>query len=275
MASRTQPFLGGVMHMSQALPGQAFKYDGSTFPNQICYAFKFTSTYEAIEKLILPPPLKVDRSQPPEVTVWYFSSSNSVGPGGKPVPYQGFQFRGSTEYNGVKGGAGWEYVDGLHGDKAAMDIMGSWSVQFGMMKRLADFSFVPIDGDRFEVTIKRHGTTLIKLAMSLGNEIDRSVIDQMAKNPDNPFSRATITVREIPNEDFSDFLDRSVLMSPTPETVHVRRAWEGKDVSIEFGHLEDDPLDELRPKDVGVGMVVNTEVTKEVFTRMTSLGKIQ
>lgn len=260
--------------MSQALPGEAFKYDGPTFPNQICYAFKFTSTYEAIEKLIIPPPLKVDRSQPPEVTVWYFSSSNSVGPGGKPVPYQGFQFRGFTEYDGVKGVAGWEYVDGLGGDKAAMDIMGPWAIQFGMMKRYADFLFVPIDGDRFEVVIKRHGKILIKLAMSLGNMIDKSVLDAMAKNPSNPFSQSTITVREIPNEDFSGYLDQSVLMSPTPEAVIVRKAWEGKDVTIEFGFTEDDPLSELEPKDVGTGMIVNIEVTKEVFTKLRSLGKI-
>lgn len=273
MSSRTS-HIGGVLHMSHALPGQAFKYDGPAFPLQVCYALRFTSTYEAIEKLILPPPLKVDRSYPPEVLVWWFASANSRSPGGKEIPYQGFQFRARTSYNGVKGMAGWEYVDGLRGDKPAMDIMGSWSIQFGMMKRLADMSFTPLDADRFEILIKRHGTTLIKLTIGLGNEYDKAVIDEMAKNPENPFAQPTLTVREIPNEDFTGYLDQSVLMSPTPETVFVRRAWEGKDASIEFGSLEDDPLSELQPKDVNGGIIVNCEVSKEVFTRMSSLGKI-
>lgn len=75
--------------------------------------------------------------------------------------------------------------------------------------------------------------------MSVGNEFDKAIIDQLAQNPENPFCQPTLTVREIPNSDFSGYLDQSVLMSPTPETVFVRRAWEGKDASIEFGHLVD------------------------------------
>lgn len=260
--------------MSNALPGQAFKHDGPTFPLQVCYALKFESSYEAIEKLILPPPLQVDRSEPPEILVWYFSSSNSLTPGGKPVPYQGFQFRGHTEYNGVKGMAGWEYVDGLHGDKPAMDSMANWGVQFGMMKRSADIYFVPIDGDRFEATIKRHGTTLIKLTMSMGPEIDRSIIDQMRTDPANPFSKPTITVREIPNEDYSAYLDQSVLVSPTTDAVNLQRAWEGKDATIEFGSLELDPLSELRPGKVSSPIIVNIECSKEIFTGMKLLAKI-
>lgn len=106
MSSR-YPHVGGILHMSNAVPGQAFQHPSPTFPAQICYCLRFTSNYEAIEKLILRPPLKVDRSLPPEVVVWYFSSSKSLTPGGKPVPYQGFQFRGNTEFNGVKGCAGW------------------------------------------------------------------------------------------------------------------------------------------------------------------------
>ncbi|KAF5696538.1 hypothetical protein FMUND_15660 [Fusarium mundagurra] len=274
MSIRSQPFIGGLLHMSQALPGQAYKFDGPTFPAQICYAFRFTSTYEAIEKLILPPPLKVDRSEPPEVICWYFSSSNSVGPGGTLIPYQGFQFRGHTEHKGVKALAGWEYVDGLAGNKAAMDVMGSWAVQFGMMKRLADFSFIPIDGDKFEVTIKRNGTTLIRLVLTQGSEIDQSIVAGMADNPANPFSKPTLTVREIPNEDYSAYLDQSVLLSPTKQAVIVRRAWEVPEISVEFGHLDDDPLSGLEPKDAGTGVIVNIEVTKGVFNEMKVLDKI-
>src|SRR5688572_27383607 len=130
----TGSFTGGVLNLTGVRPGDAFRYDGLSFPDMVIYMMHFESTYEAIEKLILPPPLKADRSLPPEVQVWYFTSRNTLPMDGRVLPYQGFQFRARTEFNGVKGASGWEYIDGLHGDKTQCDIMGPWGVYFGMLK---------------------------------------------------------------------------------------------------------------------------------------------
>lgn len=144
-----------------------------------------------------------------------------------------------------------------------------------MMKRLADMYFVPIDGDTFEMAIKRHGTTLIKMTMGMGAELNRSVIDSMISNPNNPFSKKTLTAREIPNEDYTQYLDQSVLVSPTAGAVKVNGAWEGKDATIESGLLESDPLTELQPGKIESAMIVNMQTNNEVFIGMKLLAKLQ
>ncbi|KAH7009585.1 hypothetical protein EDB80DRAFT_682064 [Ilyonectria destructans] len=267
-------YIGGVLNLAGGIPGQAWEFSGPASPKHVCYILKFTSTYEAIEKVILPPPLKVDRTRPPEVIVWYFNGSGSKGPGGQICDYQGFQFRGFTEHNGVKGVAGWEFVDSAIGDKTQMDIMGPWGVQFGMLKKMADIRFLPAGGNQFLITVTRHQKQVIKMTVELGDEILGQDFQDLQGGPGNPLSLDTLTVREVPSADWKTYLDRSVLYTPTSKSFRFLRAWQGNNASIEFASLDMDPLAELQPIKIDGALIAETETMKETFTNMGVLEKL-
>lgn len=269
MAQPTDAFTGGILNLTGVRPGAAFRYDGLSFPDMTVYMVTFRSSYEAIEKLILPPPLKVDRSKPPEVHAWYFTSRNTLPMDGRVTPYHGFQFRGYTEFEGVKGFAGWEYIDALDGDKTHVDIMGPWGVYFGMLKKFGDIRFVPTSVDAFEVTVSRRGQRLITLRMRIGAELDAAGVAAM-----NEGGSETLTVREIPDVNYAGFVDRTVCCSPTDRSNQVLRAWQAEDASIEFGSLEQDPLAELAPEGPVRAVAFNATASVETFTEMRVLGTL-
>ncbi|WP_067970265.1 acetoacetate decarboxylase family protein [Aminobacter aminovorans] len=268
---RNESYVGGVMNMTGVRPGDAFKYEGPTMPNKADYWVTFTSTYEAIEKYILPPPLKADRSVPPEVRLICFVSPENKAFSGKVTPYQGFMFLAQTEHNGVKGRAGWEYVDAVYGDKSEVDIMGPWGVYFGMMKKLGDIRFTPLGGNRFQMSVDRRGVRMITLKMSIGAEMEAAKID--AINAGISGSGATITVREIPNVDYTGFTERSICVARADKNC-VLSGWNVSDCSVEFGHTPEDPLDQIPVLEVtGAGATVNAG-SKELFTEMYVLDSL-
>jgi hypothetical protein len=265
-----RPFPGGILNLTGCRPGEAFQYEGLSFPDMTIFMVFFESTYEAIEKLILPPPLKADRSFPPEVQMWYFTSRNTLPMDGRVTPYQGFQFRARTEHAGVKGAAGWEYIDGLYGDKTAVDIMGPWGVYFGMLKKLADIRFIPLSVDEYEMSVTRRGTRLVTLRMKIGQELGGDVVAQM----NDGSAGETLTVREIPNIHYDGFVDRAICSTNTSVTNQVKRAWACSDAVIEFGNLELDPLDELEVRKVNSAIAFTSTASVDTFTKMRILEEL-
>ena len=256
-------YTGGILNMTGARPGDGFQYEGATMIDQIWYSLTLTTTYEAIEKLILPPPLKVDRSLPPEVRVMYFVNRNCRAFDGQLTPYQAVMFMANTEHRGRKGAAGWEYVDALYGDKTDMDIMGPWSVYFGMLKKMANINFLPITANEFEITVDRRGTRLITMRLRVGEEL--SVEALAAINAANV--NDTYTVREIPNPTFSGFADRAICRTPTSET-KLQRAWNADRGFIEFGGLPLDPLNEMPVLGVAGEICFQNSTGQRIFTAM-------
>ncbi len=271
-AAKRHPYIGGVANNYTAAVGKAWDFPDPIFNGQVSYLLKFESTYEAIEKLILPPPLKVDRSRPPEVIVWFFTSGDSKGPGGHLIPFQGFQFRGYTEYNGVKGVSGWEYVDGLKGDKTYMDVMSGWGLQFGMLKKLSNIHFTPIGGNRFEITVDRNGQQLIRVTITQGAELSGEQLEQM-QTGGHVLADPTFTVREMPSADWTHYVDRTINCVDTGKTCIIKRVWQASEGTIEFGNMEFDPLDELNPKNVMALGISEADVLKTTFTMMEVVGK--
>lgn len=267
MMRKDRSFTGGILNLTGVRPGEAFQYDELSFPDMTIYMMDFQSTYEAIEKLILPPPLKADRSLPREVQRWYFTSRNTLPMDGRVTPYHGFQFRARTEWNGVKGASGWEYIDSLDGDKSRVDIMGPWGVYFGMLKKLADIRFIPTSVDECEVTVTRHGTRLITMRLRIGAEMSADAVAAMNSGA----GYETLTVREVPDVNYTGFVDRAVCCSPTDKSNRVLRAWAADNASIEFGHLELDPLDELDPRGPLTAVALNATASVETFTEMRVL----
>ncbi|PKO49458.1 MAG: hypothetical protein CVU31_00470 [Betaproteobacteria bacterium HGW-Betaproteobacteria-4] len=263
MGSSENAYVGGIFNMMGARPGEAFRYDGAVMADMIWYSLTLTTTYESIEKLILPPPLKVDRNLPPEVRVMYFVNRNCRAFDGQLTPYQGLMFMANAEHRGQQGSAGWEYVDALHGDKSDMDIMGPWSVYFGMLKKMANINFLPVSAKEFEVTVDRRGSRLLTMRLRVGDEMSADAVAQINQANVN----GTFTVREIPDPSYSGFVDRAICWTPTNEN-QVLRAWQADGGFIEFGGIPGDPLNEMPVLGVAGGLCYQTDTGKRIFTAM-------
>ncbi len=258
-------YIGGNLNLTGALPGQGYRYDGPTMPSYPVYMVMFVSTYEAIERLILQPPLKADRSQPPIVKMWYFNNLRNVAVDGQPHPYHAIQFAAPCVHGEFSGQSGWEYVDGVRGDKTEMDIMGPWGVYFGMLKKMGDVHFLPVTPDEFEVTVDRRGTRLITMRMKLGAELsagELAAVQAAAAWPDQ------MTVRAIPAPDYNSYSEHSICSTPTSRGCSIDRAWNASDASISFGHLDMDPLDELPVLEIVGAFAAMVTTDKPVFTEM-------
>jgi hypothetical protein len=269
MTSTYNPgYTGGVLNLTGVRPAEALAYDGPTFPRQVVYLQTITSSYDAIERLIVPPPLKVDRSMPPEMQVLYFTNVGSRAYDGRLAPYQACMFMAHARHGDAVGQAGWEYVDAIRGDKTEMDGLLPWGVYFGMLKKLADIRFYPVGVNEFEMTVTRHGVRLVTSRFRLGSELPAEDVEAM-----NAAGADTLLVREFPNETYTGFTERSVCLAAS-STNTVTRAWSGEGVSVEFGHLELDPLDELPVLGIGSAVAFESRVEKELFTGVKVLDRL-
>jgi acetoacetate decarboxylase len=262
---REGKYIGGVLNLAGAAPGEGFQYDGPTMPSYPMYLVMFRSTHDAIERLILPPPLKADRSQPPIVKMWYFINQHNRAIDGQVTPYVGVQFAAHCVHGKRTGQSGWEYVDGVRGDKTEMDIMGPWSMFFGMSKKMADISFVPIAPDEFEIGVDRRGTRLITMGIRVGAELTGDALDAARARAVWP---EQMTVRAMPSPDYTGYSHHAVCATATTEGNSIDRAWLASNASVKFGHLDMDPLDELPVLEI-VGAYAGMNTTEKiVFTGM-------
>jgi hypothetical protein len=255
--------VGGILNMTGVRPGSAFAYDGPTMPGMVYYTVTITTTHDAIDRLVMPPPLVADRSLPAELTISYFVNRHNRAFDGQVTPYQGFLFTARTEVDGKAGVAGWEYVDGLYGDKTEMDIMGPWSVYFGMLKKMADIRFLPLGGDKFEISVVRRGVRLVTMQLRLGDPLPDASVAAMNKDPETA-AFGTFTVREIPDSLYEGFVDRGIYFAGSNGST-IDRAWLADEGSIEFGHLDQDPWTDLPVLNVNRAMIFESTVPKEVF----------
>jgi hypothetical protein len=263
---KSEDHVGGILNITGVRPGNAFAYEGPTMPGMVYYTVTITTTHDAIDMLVMPPPLKVDRSQPAELTISYFVNRHNRAFDGRVTPYQGFLFTARTVVNGNAGVAGWEYVDGLYGDKTEMDIMGPWSVYFGMLKKMADIRFLPLGGDKFEISVVRRGVRLVTMQLRMGVPLSDTAVHAMNKGPESSGSCGfgTFTVREIPDSHYSGFVDRGIYWAGS-EGSSIDRAWAADEGSIEFGRLDQDPWSEMPILTVNRAIIFESTVPKEVF----------
>lgn len=268
----TSDHIGGIFNITGARPGDAFAYDGPTMPGMVYYTVTITTTHDAIDRLVMPPPLKADRSQPAELTISYFANRHNRAFDGQVTPYQGFLFSAATVVNGKAGTAGWEYVDGLYGDKTEMDIMGPWSVYFGMLKKMADIRFLPLGGDRFEITVVRRGVLLARMTLRMGAPVPDEAVQAMNQDTNN-CAFGTYTVREIPDSRYEGYVDRGIYWAGSTGST-IDRAWMADEGSIEFGYLEQDPWSEMPVLGISRASIFELTVPKEVFSDLQLVEKL-
>lgn len=235
-------------------------------PGMVYYTVTITTTHDAIDLLVMPPPLKVDRSQPAELTINYFANRHNRAFDGRVTPYQGFLFTAQTVVDGKAGSAGWEYVDGLYGDKTEMDIMGPWSVYFGMLKKMADIRFLPLGGDKFEISVVRRGVRLVTMKLRMGARLPDATVQALNQGTQN-CAFGTYTVREIPDSYYEGFVDRGIYWAGSTGST-IDRAWAADEGSIEFGSLDQDPWTEMPVLAVNRASIFELTVPKEVFSHL-------
>ena len=265
-------YTGGTLNLVGTRPGNAFKYDGPAMRQGTWFSLTLTSTHDAIEKLIVPPGLTVNRDLPPEVDIQYFVNPETRAFDGRITSYQGFMFMAHVRHEGVIGRAGWEFVDGLYGDKTQVDILTQWGVYFGMLKKLADIRVTPIGGNEIEVSVTRRGIRLVTFSIRTGPELATADVELI--NAASSQWPTTLTVREIPNENFSGFAERTVCIGSTKGANTVTQAWAADRGSISFGHDELDPLDELPVLGISKELVYKLDVAKELFSGMSVLDNL-
>lgn len=110
------------------------------------------------------------------------------------------------------------------------------------------------------------------MSIRVGTELEPTDVELL--NASSSQWPRTLTVREIPTVDYSAFVDRSVCIAGTDSTNTVTRAWAASKGTLEFGHDELDPLDELPVLGVGKGLVYQLDVAQELFSQMTVLDKL-
>jgi hypothetical protein len=243
---------------------KAFRYEGATFPATTSFAITFVSDHDAIERVIVPPPLRVDRSVPPEVTLFYGVNPNSRGFDGRANPYQFVYVGANVEYEGVRGSTAFEYVDALNGDKSTVDHYIAWGIYFGMLKKLADIRVVP-SKDGIQVTVDRRGQRLIRMSMTIGDEVP---VRATGANPagERPF----LTVRTIPDLNCSGLSELTVVQSPVGE-VELKQMWTAHDATIEFGSGELDPIGDLQIHEVTGAAVSVMDVSNKNYRGLVAI----
>ncbi|MGN7712639.1 acetoacetate decarboxylase family protein [Agrobacterium radiobacter] len=261
--SKRPGYIGGVLNTTGVRPGNAFQYEGPAFPKQVYFVQTITSTHDAIERLVVPPPLKVDRDMPPEIQIMYFTNIGNLGYDGRQASYQACMFMARVKHGDISGRAGWEFVDNTHGDKTEIDLMMPWGVYFGMLKKLADIRFYPVGVNEFEMTVTRRGIRLVTMRIGLGQALSSEAVLEM--NALNAKSGDTLLVREIPNETYSGFVDRAICRARSGDNF-MSKAWSAEQGPVSFGHAELDPLDELPVLGVDKAIVFELRTEKELFT---------
>ncbi|WP_325096868.1 acetoacetate decarboxylase family protein [Mycolicibacterium vinylchloridicum] len=265
----SKSFTRGVLNLSGARPEDAYPYDGPIMPRIHWYSVTIATSYEAIEKIVVPPPLKVNRDLPPHLQLSFFVNPTNLGFDGRHSPYQAFSFAANAVYGDVAGTAGWEMVDSVYTDKTTADFLIPWGVYFGFLKKFADIRATPMGGGNLEITVHRHGTQIIRMQIEVGAKLADEELAAMSAGAVS--GAGALTVREIPNLGYTEYAERSIWLSPTSE-VTVTDAWAAECREIEFGSIELDPFGDFLVEDV-VGAAAYTTQTNKDFFRNARLVK--
>ncbi len=261
----------GSLNLNGTRPGGAFGYEGPISTGGVYIRVAVRSTYEAIERLVLPTPLKASRDVGPILNVTYFIKRHDRGFDGIERPYQGFLFTAMAEHGGLHGQAGWEYVDSIRGDKSDVEIMAPWGIYFGMLKKLADIRFFPVSIDEFEVTVTRRGAQIAAMRFRLGEQLGEEALVELNRQVTG--NSGVLTVREIPDAAHTGFVDHAVYLAPTDANV-VTRAWTGDAGFLELRSSDRDPLAEIPV--LGVENVLMWEATldKKMFSDLSLVERV-
>ncbi|MCS5721828.1 acetoacetate decarboxylase family protein [Herbiconiux sp. CPCC 203407] len=248
--------------------------------------FTFETTHDALQKLIVPPPLQVDRDRPAFCTIMAFTSPNFRGRDGRLAPYTGFAFFAGIDYKGTPAQAGWEFVDGAapaH-DKTIPEMLIFSGQVYGMLKKFGDIRFyrnglevagdlsTVEEGDDLLITVDRKNRRIASLGVKVGAAIGGASTQTAATVGAVP----VLAVREIPTVDYKGYVDRSIVSSdvnansfqvPTKE-------FSAEPLQLEFWPSESESLDQLEVGEFIAARVIVADSPHETISSMFVLEQL-
>lgn len=240
----------GVMNIFGARPGtpSMHGYEGFARENMTSVILSFETSHDALQQVIVPQPLEVDRDAPPILTVQAFTSPLFRGRDGRHLPYTGYAFFAPTRYKDLRAVSGWEFMDGAGHDKTIADMMSAAGLVTGMLKKLGDIRFwvngrenlgdlsTVQPGDEVRVTVDRRGIRISGMRVRVGEEI-KDLEEAVGVY-------SVLGVREFPTVDYKGYVDRAITAFAEPNKLP-RKAFAAEPLSIEFGESEHESLDLL------------------------------
>lgn len=272
----------GVTNLLGARPGTAAMhgFDGPGHINQTRLFFALETTHDALQQVIVPPPLEVDRDAAPVLTIMPFTSPQFRGRDGRVTPYTGFAFFAPVKHGGVRGQAGWEFIDGADHDKTQADMLPFTGQVYGMLKKFADIGFFVNGeevsdlslieaGDDIEITVDRKRQRLVTLKLRVTGSSDQQLSAGAGDMVRGGGETVVFGVREIPTVDYKGYVDRSIVASSAgDEPLASSKTFNAEPVSVEFGISELEALDLLEVRKVLAAGGVTSDVPKSVISDM-------
>ncbi|RXZ68072.1 acetoacetate decarboxylase family protein [Agromyces albus] len=274
----------GVSNVLGARPGTSAMhgYEEPQHGDMTRVQFTFETTHTALQKLIAPPPLEVDREAPALCTIMAFTSPNFRGRDGRLAPYTGFSFWASVDHRGTKAQAGWEFVDGAgpaH-DKTIPEMLIFSGQVYGMLKKFGDIRFYQNglevagdlssveEGDEILITVDRKNRRIASLGVRVAAPVGRAVAQ------DEPTPRLgavpVLAVREIPTVDYKGYVDRSIVSSDVNanKAQLPKKEFAAQPLHLKFWPSESESLDQLEVGEFIAASVVVADSPHETISSM-------
>jgi acetoacetate decarboxylase len=224
-----------------------YPYKGLMSRDTTLYMLTYTTTHEAIKK-VLTPPLEPMLDMPPVVTVWIGHARHWRWFNGKLSHYWEFGFFIPCRYKDYMGVTPmWTLMDSPTGDQTEGGELGMVSGRevTGWMKSMGNVR-IGGTGDQVHGTCDVRGVRIITFDIETPEEI---TTDQLPTSGVDQF----LFVKEIPNCNFTGYDVRKVIGMKSgflsrPDAVYNLRKGTG---SVQYGHLETHPVDILEVVEPG------------------------
>lgn len=280
----------GSNNLFGARPGTSafYGYDGPAHTDFTSVTIAFETTHDALQKVIIPPPLEIDRDVPAVGRIMAFTTPNYRGRDGRLAPYAGVLIQAPSRWKEHRGNTSIEFVDGVapaH-DKTVRDSPPLTGAIYGMLKKFADIHFyvngvesgdmsTVQEGDDIIVMLARRGRRLAEMRLRVSKERTGStdMLSTESEEGHREAPRIVLGVREIPTVDYSGYVDRSITTRSITDSaaVTVRTSLTAEPVSLEFWESELEALDQLKIVRLIGASVAVSDISKENISGMSIL----
>lgn len=231
----TDEFPSGMLSTYGRRPGTEYPWKGHMFADNTVYQLTYTTTPEAIKK-VLPPPLEPIPDMPPVITVFIGHCKHGRFFDGKYANYVEVGFFVPCQYKDYKGvHPMWIMMDTMSGDKtegAELAVV-TFRETSGWMKFIGN-NKLGGTGDQIHFTCDVKGVRLITLDIETPEEIT-------AADMNKSYGGYRLFVKEIPNCNFTGYDVRKIIgrTGKSSNTMTNLKKGTGK---ISFGNLETHPM---------------------------------
>jgi acetoacetate decarboxylase len=252
----TDMYPSGMLWLYGRRPGTESPYEGAFYRNVTLNFLSYTTTEDAIKK-VLPPPLEPIPDTPPVIFAWSGHARYHRGWNGKQHHYVELGFYLPCKYKNYKGLTNaFTYLDSPTGDKTEGGELGAIAGRelTGWMKRIGNVKHAG-SGDQFHGTVDVRGIRLMTMDLEFTEDVS---LEEMPTAGLEYF----LFVKEIPNCDFTGYDVRKVIGSKVDffKNPFFLRKGAG---TLQLGHLDTDPVDILKVVEIGPAYQTSFDILLE------------